>query len=162
MVLPRPSAAPEPAERPRVDRSTDYAALRGVRILVADDEPLIRRVVERACTTRGSEVICAEDAEDALQVIDARAHQLDLVLLDVRMPRGGGPRVFRSIRAHHPHLVPRTIFMSGELSADMSETVGQGHAGVLPKPFDLHELFAMFDAALGRVAAPTEPSSVGH
>ncbi len=126
--------------------------LRGVRILVADDEPLICKIVERACTNQGAIVVGVEDASAAQQAL--LEQDFDLVLLDVRMPRGGGAAVFRSIRSRHARLVPRTMFMSGELSTDMAELVGRGYAGILHKPFDLGELLDALEGILVREPAP--------
>jgi len=147
MVLPRPVAPPtRPKTPPRPRAVLDYPALRDKRLLVADDEPILRRVVERACTEQGAIVVSVDEA-NAAQAALAR-QPFDLVLLDVRMPGGGGARVFQTIRAHHPELISRTTFMSGELASDMTQIMGQGYAGVLNKPFDLHQLLDALDAAL--------------
>ena len=149
MVLPLvdPSTTSRPVKRARTG---PHPRLRGIRVLVADDEPLLRRVIERMGQGEGMVVTCVGGAEEAKQAL--RAHEYELVLLDVRMPGGGGAEVFRTILAERPGLVPRTVFMSGELSDDMAELVGQGHGGVLPKPFDLHALLDVLDGVLARVA----------
>jgi PAS domain S-box-containing protein len=131
-----------------------YPRLRGIRVLVADDEPLLRRVLERVGSGEGMITTCVGGAEQAKQAL--RTHGFDLVLLDVRMPGGGGAEVFRMILAEHPRLVPRTVFMSGELTSDMAELVGQGHGGVLPKPFDLHTLLDVLEGVLARAAGSGE------
>jgi PAS domain S-box-containing protein len=148
MVLPvggslptAPTPAPASVAAPR-------HRLRGVRVLVADDEPLLRRVIERAAALEGIVTTCVAGADEAKHAL--REHDFDLVLLDVRMPGGGGVEVFRTIAAEHPRLVPRTVFMSGETSAQMAQIVGQGHGGVLPKPFDLRMLIDALDGVLAR------------
>lgn len=143
------SSASRSSEGPRPHR------LAGVRVLVADDEPMLRRVVERAGTLEGMVTTTVGGAEEAKLAL--RTQAFDLVLLDVRMPGGGGVEVFRTIQAEHPHLVSRTVFMSGEVSAQMSELVGHGHGGVLAKPFELHVLLDTLEGLLAR--APVEAPS---
>lgn len=138
-AAPRPSPRARGGPRPR---------LRGARLLVADDEPLLRRVIERMGQGEGMVTTCVVGTEEAKAAL--RAHDYELVLLDVRMPGGGGAEVFRTILAEHPRLVPRTVFMSGELTNDMAELVGQGHGGIVPKPFDLHALLDVLDGVLAR------------
>ncbi|MCA9709278.1 MAG: response regulator [Myxococcales bacterium] len=150
LVLPVPAQPSEgAAPRPRGTHA-EHPRLRGSRILVADDEPIVRRIVERACSRQGSVVTCVDGVEPALRAL--REQDFELVVLDVRMPDGGGARVFRAIQDEHPHLVRRTLFMSGELSADMAQLAGQGYAGILQKPFELHELLDMLDGMLARTA----------
>lgn len=142
---PAPASGPAPARH----------RLRGTRVLVADDEPLLRRVVERVGAMEGMLVTSVAGADEAKLALGA--HGFDLVLLDVRMPGGGGAEVFRTIRREHARLVPRTVFMSGEVTSQMAELVGQGHGGVLPKPFDLHTLLDTLDDVLARAT-----STEGH
>lgn len=158
LVLPR--GAPEAAEpAPRAKGRIvvpDYPRLDGARLLVVDDEPLIRRVVQRCCGSRGAKLVEAQSAREAIGIL--QDHDFDLVLLDVRMPGGGGADVFREIRARYPRLVGRTLFMSGDLSAEMSELVGTGHAGVLAKPFDLGALLQTVDEVLAAAERAAEPA----
>lgn len=153
LVLPLPGAG-QPAVEPTASMLADTPRrrLRGARVLVADDEPLLRRVIERATAGEGMITFCVGGADEAKQAL--ATHELDLVLLDVRMPGGGGAEVFRTILADHPRLVPRTLFMSGEVGRDMADLVGQGHGGVLPKPFDLQALLDALEGVLARVGEP--------
>ncbi len=149
LVLPCPATAPvQTSTSHRTRAALHYPALHGMRLLVADDEPIIRRVVERACADQGV-IVASADHADAAEALLAE-QPFDLVLLDVRMPGGGGARIFRTLRAQHPQLIARTVFMSGEIASDMTQVVGQGYAGVLHKPFDLHQLLDALDAARQR------------
>lgn len=148
LVMPCERAPAEPrSSEPAASPRTRYARLRGLRLLVADDEMLIRRVVHRCCALHGIDVVEAVDATQARELLGEQ--DFDLVLLDVRMPGGGGAAAFRAIRKSHPHLVARTLFMSGDISTDMAQLVGTGHGGVLPKPFDLNALLETLDEVLG-------------
>lgn len=140
-ALPAPTGVPTSVASPGARER-----LRGMRVLVADDEPVICRVVERAGASHGVSTTSVGSADEAKEAL--RTQEFELVLLDVRMPGGGGAEVFRTIQAEHPRLVPRTVFMSGELSADMAQIVGHGYAGALAKPFDLDELLDALEHAL--------------
>lgn len=155
LVLPLASSSvPSRPTPPRPASNDARPLLRGARVLVADDEPVICRVIERACTRHGMTTVSAGGAAEAQQAL--REHDLDLVLLDVRMPDGGGIEVFRTIQAEYPHLVGRTLFMSGDMSRDMADIVGRGYAGILDKPFDLHTLLDTLERVL--VTAPSRPA----
>jgi PAS domain S-box-containing protein len=151
LVLPLPGVRAPELEPMMILAAAPRRRLQGARVLVADDEPLLRRVVERATAAEGMTTVSVGGADEAKQAL--REHELDLVLLDVRMPGGGGAAVFRTILAEHPRLVPRTLFMSGEVGRDMAELVGQGHGGVLPKPFDLNALLDALESVLARASA---------
>jgi PAS domain S-box-containing protein len=156
LVLPLVNSSPAEPEPAPGTSPGPHPRLRGIRMLIADDEPLLRRVLERAGMGAGMVATCVGGADAAKAAL--RARDFDLVLLDVRMPEGGGVEVFRTILAEHPRLVPRTVFMSGELTSDMAELVGQGHGGVLSKPFDLEVLLDALDGVLARAAATDGPS----
>lgn len=83
---------------PKVD--TGPAEWRGVgKILVADDELLMREVSASILSEQGFEVLTAEDGDEALAIYTREREQIRLVLLDRTMPRMGGDRVLRKIRA---------------------------------------------------------------
>lgn len=128
------------------ERELQEGSLDGARILVADDEPSIRRVLELASGRFGARLTAVGDARAAIEALEAQ--EFDLVLLDVRMPEGGGPAVFEHLQRHRPALVPRTIFMSGQLSSEMNEVRGQGYFAVLQKPFQMGELGEVLGRAL--------------
>jgi PAS domain S-box-containing protein len=127
------ATAPEPS-RDRV-MGPD---LQGVRVLVADDEPTIRRILRRAFQLHGAEATTVGDAQAAIAA--ATKGDFDLLLLDARMPGGGGAEAFRQVQALKPGLARKTVFMTGELSLDMAEVVGEGYAAIVQKPFLIEQL----------------------
>ncbi len=109
-------------------------------ILLAEDEPALRRLLGRTLVALGYEVIVAENGEEALVAFERRRGEIALVILDVVMPRLGGVQACKDMRALEPGL--RVIFMTGHAPefAQVSEFVtGGGHA-LLSKPFTLQEL----------------------
>src|SRR5688500_11814793 len=69
----------------------------GMRVLIVDDEPMVRDVLTRYLTRSGFLTESASDGEAAIAAFDAS--RPDLVLLDLMLPRVDGFAVFRSIRA---------------------------------------------------------------
>jgi CheY-like chemotaxis protein len=80
-------------------------------ILVVDDEPQVRRLLGLALRAQGSTVWSAAGGEEALAVYARRSGEIDLVLLDVRMPLLDGPRTLAVLQRLNPAV--RCCFMSG-------------------------------------------------
>jgi DNA-binding response OmpR family regulator len=108
-------------------------------VLIVDDEPAIRRAMDRALTRLGYAVQQAGSGEAALDVLSAQA--VDVILLDLRMPGMSGQTLFHSIVARWPHLVSRVIIMTGDIEAeDHHEWLRIHQLPILHKPFELAEL----------------------
>ncbi len=113
--------------------------IRPLTILVVDDEPAIRRALERALTRWGYTVHLATSGEAACETLDG--YPVDLVLMDLRMPGMSGQTLFHSIVARWPHLVTRVIVMTGDPEAeDHYDWLHQHDLPVLMKPFELGQL----------------------
>ena len=105
------------------------------RILVVEDNPLNRLLLHDILELRGHEVIEAANVDEALPLLDS-AH-LDLVLLDVQIPGGGGEAVVKEVRrradlAHLPIVAVTSLAMPG----DRERLLGSGFQGYLSKPID--------------------------
>ena len=108
-------------------------------VLVVDDDPLVRIMVQRTLEQRGFDVWAASNGADAMDLYRSHRQRIDLVLLDVRMPVLDGPHTFDALRSLNPEI--RVCFMSGdtgEFSAD--ELIRRGALHVLAKPFHLDHL----------------------
>lgn len=103
------------------------------RVLVADDEPHVRRVIERVLTRHGYQVQSVEDG--AAAVAACRAAEFDLVILDAVMPVLGGRQAFEAIRAERPGLP--ILFASGYGAEELTTRfLADLEVPLLPKPFD--------------------------
>jgi CheY-like chemotaxis protein len=80
-------------------------------ILVAEDDASLRRLARVILETFGYKVITAEDGEDAIEKFRENRERIDLLLLDVIMPRRNGREVCEEIRKTDPDI--KTLFMSG-------------------------------------------------
>jgi two-component system cell cycle sensor histidine kinase/response regulator CckA len=125
---------PQPPSRPRRRDLSGHG-----RILLVEDEDLVRGITARLLRGRGYEVLEASDGEDALQVAQDNAGRIDLMISDVIMPGLDGPGLLLAAR---PYLdgAP-VVFMSGYAEADFSELL-ESHPDVsfLPKPLDITTL----------------------
>jgi DNA-binding response OmpR family regulator len=130
----------------------------GARVLVVDDEPMVREVLARYLERDGFEVESAADGELALVAFEAR--RPDLVLLDLMLPRVDGFEVFRRIRAQSQNPVIM-ITARGDVS-DRIVGLETGADDYIAKPFSPAEVVARVRAVLrrgshpGKSAAPRE------
>jgi two-component system KDP operon response regulator KdpE len=121
------------------------------RILVVDDEPQIRRVMKTALASNGYEAYEARTGEEALESL--RAHNPDLILLDMNMPGIGGMATCREIRAVCE--VPIIILSVRDTEQDKIAALDAGADDYMTKPFSVNELLARIRANLRRFAGPT-------
>jgi two-component system response regulator MprA len=119
------------------------------RVLVVDDEPAVRRALERALKLDRYEVELAADGEEALDVM-AR-NPADAVILDVGMPRLDGLEVCRRMRAAGDR-TPILMLTARDAIDDRVRGLDVGADDYLVKPFALRELQARLRALLRRTA----------
>jgi two-component system response regulator MprA len=117
------------------------------RVLVVDDEPAVRRALERALRLDNYEVALAEDGEEALDAI-AR-NPVDAMILDVAMPRLDGLEVCRRMRKAGDR-TPILMLTARDAIDDRVTGLDVGADDYLVKPFALRELQARIRALLRR------------
>jgi len=107
-----------------------------MKVLVVDDEQLVRWFLERALKRWNFEVTSATGAHEALKLIDGES--FDLVFTDLRMPAGSGSAVVDKIsEMKNP---PKLIVCSAYITAEMEEEYRSKGIAILKKPFKLDEL----------------------
>lgn len=111
-----------------------------VRILVADDEPLIVKAITLYFTAKGYEVDSALDAPGALTLLDSKRY--DCAFVDLNMP-GDGLTVVDAIR-EDPDFDGRIVLMSGAVASDPRWETGPGLVR-LSKPFRLADLATLVE-----------------
>jgi two-component system, OmpR family, response regulator MprA len=117
------------------------------RVLVVDDEPAVRRALERALRLDNYEVELAADGEEALDAL--ATHPADAVILDVAMPRLDGLEVCRRMRQAGDR-TPVLMLTAREAIDDRVKGLDVGADDYLVKPFALRELQARLRALLRR------------
>ena len=116
------------------------------RILVVDDEEIVRLSCFRVLTGAGYPVDTAADGMEALRIIKNKAYEL--VILDIMMPQLDGFTVLQAIRGERPGT--KFIIITGLDQTSMSIRAAEmGVAAYIGKPFDPDELLAKVSHALG-------------
>lgn len=118
-------------------------------ILVCDDDPDLRALVEYRFRSAGYEVLPAGDGKTALEL--ALEHRPALAVLDVMMPGLNGVEVTRQLRADsRTERMPVILLTSRALEADVSSGFDAGADDYVTKPFSPQELVHRARALLGR------------
>jgi two-component system KDP operon response regulator KdpE len=120
----------------------------GANILVADDEPQIRRVLRSTLSSQGYVITDAKTGEEAVESV--RKNKPDLVLLDVNMPGMGGIEACREIRRSSE--APIIMLTVRNAEKDKVLALDAGADDYVVKPFGIEELLARIRAALRRYA----------
>jgi len=115
-------------------------------VLVVDDEPTIREIARAILEGRGYRVIEAGDGQEAVDVFRSRSAEIDLVLLDMTMPRLSGEEAYRELVLIRPDI--RVILSSGYNEVEATRRlVGQGQVAFIQKPYTVRQLMAAVVAA---------------
>jgi len=117
------------------------------RILVVDDELLIRWSLSEALTAAGYAVVEGRDAAEARQALRDQDHKPDLVVLDYRLPDSNDLGLLTTIR-HEAPTVP-VILMTAYGSAEVVKgALDLGAYRVVSKPFEVHDMASLVTEAL--------------
>ncbi len=139
-----PVEAPPPSDPAEV---TGRARFHG-RVLLIDDEEIVRKISTGLLRAIGFEVVVAADGEEAVAEFQKAGGDFAFVMLDLTMPRMDGEETFRALQRLKPDV--RALLMSG---FDESEAVprfaGLGLAGFVQKPFNLRTLREKLPEVLG-------------
>jgi DNA-binding response OmpR family regulator len=127
-----------------------------MRVLVAEDKPRMARLLQRAFQTEGYAVSLAFDGDQALAM--GMAGGLDVMVLDVMLPRRDGFDVIQNLRAAK-QTVPTIMVTARDTMSDVVRGLDAGADDYLTKPFALDVLLARV-RALSRRGVPTYPADL--
>ena len=122
----------------------------GGRILLVEDEDMVRAVAERALTRAGYTVTPCADGEEGLAAV-ANGGDFDLVVSDVVMPGMDGPAMARAIRRAKPSLP--VLFMSGYAEEQLRNDIDIADMHFIPKPFSVQQISDKVGAVLSSARA---------
>jgi CheY-like chemotaxis protein len=145
--LPLPEADAAPAACGTGALAGAHSRGRLCHILVVEDEPLVRDLAAEAARALGHQVTLCRDGEEAVEVYSRTWPQIDLVVLDVVMPKKAGRETFQALRAINPAV--RVLVFSGyALDGDAQALLDDGALDFLRKPFSLAEFSRKLSALL--------------
>lgn len=137
--LPRAAATPAPLEEAEVEVD---APVGGLRVLLAEDHPTNRRVVELILGSAGVDLTCVENGAEAVEAFGGGA--FDMVLMDVQMPVMDGLTAVRQIRARETAAgaqhTPIFVLTANAMPEHVSASRAAGADGHISKPINPDEL----------------------
>lgn len=128
------AVAVEPAE-PVAEELSEWSG--GGRVLLVEDEDMVRAVAERALDRAGYQVTACSDGDEGLAAIQ-EGGEFDLIVSDVVMPGMDGPAMARAIRETHPDLP--VLFMSGYAEEQLRKDIDIPKMHFLSKPFSVQQI----------------------
>ena len=146
---------PVSVDFPAVSLGRPIAPVGSERVLVVDDEPMVRKITERTLRRLGYQVTGAGDAEEALTLFSNDPNKFDVVVMDVVMPKLSGPEAVSQMRVVRPGF--RALFVTGYAreASGLSTLLGEPGIGFLPKPFTALQLAEEIRLVLDDVTAPS-------
>ena len=125
-------------------------------LLVVDDEPDIREILQVNLEAAGYEVITAPSAEEALGLL---GEKVSLILLDVMLGGMSGYSMVRKLRQELHNPVPVIFLTAKDTENDLLTGFSAGGDDYIPKPFSIHEVLARVGAVLRRQKMPPASSN---
>jgi signal transduction histidine kinase/ActR/RegA family two-component response regulator len=158
IVLPMAVEVQENAEAPPLAARDP---VEGLRVLVAEDNPVNQRIAQQMLRKRKLEVTLADDGRQAVSAFEAA--RFDLVLMDVQMPEMNGFDAVAAIRAlehaqGRPH-TPIVAVTAHAMLGDRERCLEAGMDAYLSKPIRTRQLYDLVDTLLGRDAASRDDAA---
>jgi len=148
-----PSKPPGPASEVRAKATAGCG-----RVLIVDDDAVVRCVLERVLRMNGYDVVSVSSGEEAVAMYRALSTAVDVVLLDMTMPGMDGYDTFRALQTIRADA--RVVLVSGAADPGRVErALGEGAFGFFGKPFTAAQVLSIVEAAVGRKADSASPPS---
>ncbi|WBY16029.1 response regulator [Erythrobacteraceae bacterium WH01K] len=154
LYLPVHRGAVEPVSRPPETPAAGWAT--GGRVLLVEDEDMVRAVAERALARAGFDVTPCSDGEEGLAAF-ANNDPFDLVISDVVMPGMDGPTMAKGIRRVSPDLP--ILFMSGYAEEQLRKDIDVPDMHFISKPFSVQQISQKAGEIIGARQTHREPAS---
>lgn len=137
-------------DKEQIDEWLHHKSTAKKRILVIDDEEIIRWLFKETLEDNGYHVMTVVDGTEALELV--RSWNFDLIFIDLKMPGMNGAETFRRIRQINESL-PIVIITGYPMSDLMEQALEQGPFGVMKKPFNALDIQRSADSFLRGVKA---------
>ena len=136
------------ADTDAAETASDWSG--GGKLLLVEDEDMVRTIATRALTRAGYEVTACADGEEGLDEVKGGA-EFDLVVSDVVMPGMDGPAMARGIRELRPDMP--ILFMSGYAEEQLRKDIDMAEMHFIAKPFSVQDIGDKVAEILGKQAA---------
>jgi CheY-like chemotaxis protein len=132
------------------DKKPSKEARSGRRILVADDDPAILRLIATILEKENYSVVGARDGREAYKILQTDPH-FTAAILDVVMPHISGPELVRYMKSEKPLANIPVMMMTAEQDPKLSsDSFAAGAVVFLPKPFTTAQLQIMLQMLVGK------------
>ena len=116
-------------------------------ILVVDDEAVVRSLAREMLESHGYSVLSAEDGEKSIKVVKEHNGSIDLVILDMTMPKMGGREAFLRLKELEPKI--KVLLSTGySQNGKAKEILDNGVMGFLQKPYHVDALLSKVRSVL--------------
>ncbi len=112
------------------------------KVLVVDDESGVRELISDVLKQEGHEVICAENGVEAIAMF--AGNEIDVMFLDIRMPKGDGLTTLKVIRSRWPE-IPVIIITGCGQHEMLEDAIRLGAMACLKKPFGINDIIGMLE-----------------
>lgn len=129
-------------------------------ILVVDDHNIVRNITTKMLRSLGYRVITAKDGTEAVEYYRENGGNIDLVILDMVMPRMGARECLRCLKAINPNVL--AILSTGYVNNNhVQEIMNEGMVGFIQKPYQLNQLSEVVAAVLQESQRPEAKRDAG-
>lgn len=123
-----------------------------VSILVVDDESMMRDLLQRILSRDGYRVVCAEDGQDALEVLERET--VDIIISDLKMPRMNGFELLKVVKEKYPRVAVIMMTAYGD-TYTVKDALLLGADEYITKPFKSFEISMVVERAYWRLLSQT-------
>ena len=117
-------------------------------ILVVEDEKLMLHLLEKVFLQRGYQVMAASDGEEAMEVYSCHKSKIDIVLLDVGLPKMTSWQVFSKMKHENPDV--RVVIASGYLEPKRKADMACAGVNFVNKPYRLDDVVRTIQSVIDR------------
>jgi two-component system, cell cycle response regulator len=133
------------------------------KILSVDDDPKILSAFQAALRQKGYEVFITSNPNEVAQIL--KNHDIDLIMLDIKMPEKSGFDIFRELKKKYQSLpvlfitaYPKSFSMrSDEMVKMWQEDFADGNTDIMYKPFNVEALYEKVEGLIGASDAESKP-----
>jgi PAS domain S-box-containing protein len=162
LPVPNDAAALIPAAEPREEKKTDPTAGNGATILFVEDETHQLNLMQKHLAAEGHRVLTAKDGGEAVQTYLRYKQEIDLVILDLGLPKLNGWEAYKMMKGADPNV--KAIFATGFISPEIEAHLQtEDSSAVITKPYSPAEMHKKITTVLQKstpVAVLAPP--VGH